>query len=84
MKDASIYSLKGVRIVEEDKYIKWIEEVDFAAVLRHLWTQFSEQVPLGAPLSYVDGRLIKTGGPEPAPVPAKPVVTPETKRSVGR
>lgn len=65
VKDASIYSLKGVRIVEEDTYLKWIEEA-----------------PSALPLSYVtDGLgLIKAGeAMETAPVPAKPVVTPEEK-----
>ena len=67
VKNASIYSLKGVRIVEEDKYIKWIEES-----------------PSALPLSYVNESLslIKAGdyaAIELAPVPAKPVITPEEK-----
>ncbi|OGS07041.1 MAG: hypothetical protein A2270_06355 [Elusimicrobia bacterium RIFOXYA12_FULL_51_18] len=36
VKDASIYSLNGVRNVEEDKYLKWIEEAPSALPLSYV------------------------------------------------
>jgi subtilisin family serine protease len=65
VKNANIYSLKGVRNVEEDRYLKWIEET-------------AEPLPL---TSVSDGvGLIKDGEFDfPAPVPGKPVITPEEK-----
>jgi len=67
IKDASIYSLKGVRIVEEDLYLKWIEEAPAALPLSYVDDSLN---------------LIKTGDTaalDLIPAPAKPAVTPEEK-----
>ena len=67
IKNSAINSLKGVRSVEEDLYLKWIEEAPSA-------------LPLSYVTSGLD--LIKAGESEtlaPLPVPAKPVITPEEK-----
>ncbi len=84
IKDASIYSLKGVRIVEEDKYLKWIEGWTLPQSCATHGHNSANKSPSALPLSHVSDGLdrIKAGGSaalEIAPVPAKPVITPEEK-----
>ena len=67
VKNSSINSLKGVRNVEEDLYLKWIEEAP-------------EALPLSSVTEGLD--RIKAGefaSPGSLPIPAKPVITPEEK-----
>ena len=67
VKNSSISSLKGVRGVEEDLYLKWIEEAPEALPLSSV-TEGLERIKAGDYASQVS-----------LPVPAKPVLTPEEK-----
>src|SRR3989339_431846 len=67
VKNANIYSLNGVRNVEEDKYLKWIEEAPSALPLSYVDDSLS-RIKAG-----------DSGVLEPAPAPAEPIITPEEK-----
>lgn len=67
VKNSSIHSLQGVTNVEEDLYLKWIEEAAGPLPL----SSVSEGVGL------INAGEFET--PEIVPVPEKPVITPEEK-----
>ena len=67
VKNSAINSLKGVRSVEEDLYLKWIEAAPAALPLSYV-TDGLDRIKTG-----------ESGTLEPLPVPAKPVITPEEK-----
>ncbi|OGR44044.1 MAG: hypothetical protein A2X28_04815 [Elusimicrobia bacterium GWA2_56_46] len=66
VKDSSIHSRRGVRLVEEDLYLKWIEEAP-------------EALPLSYAADGIGRLRDTTETAELLPVPAKPVVSPEEK-----
>ena len=84
VKEPAINSLRGVRSVEEDLYLKWIEEWTLPQSCAPNGHDSINKTPAALPLSCVTDGLdrIKAVGswtPEQLPAPETPVITPEEK-----